>query len=67
MCQNYVLELRRLKEPKKSKEGKAEDAKKLDIKINDFIARLVATTKQDTYVNRESELAIGKLFMLREM
>ena len=66
MCQNYVLELRRLKEPKNSKEGKVEDAKKLDIKINDFIARLVATTKWDTYVNRESELAIAKLFMLRD-
>ena len=28
MCQNYFLELRRLKEPKKSKQGKAKDAKK---------------------------------------
>ena len=28
MCQNYVLELRWLKEPKKSKQGKAKDAKK---------------------------------------
>ena len=41
--------------------------KKLNIKIKDFIARLAATTKHDTYVNRESELAIAKLFMLREM